>query len=218
MLRPRARADALRAPRLPNVRPLARSRAAVLALCRLINRLVQLDNLAKDKRKIEGAMSAESRDMIRMRNQVRAGGRRARRAATARAASAPPPFFLFFLFSFVLRARQMRFELSSVEGELKDLCKAAAAEDKVGGKVTGEEISARKEVIETIKDEYSKVFEEVRCRPAARRGAARAWCRAAAAAAPLATAAAAAAPPRRSRAPSTRATSRWSRAARACRC
>jgi len=110
----------------------------------------------------------------------------------------------------------MRFELSSVEGELKDLCKAAAAEDKVGGKVTGEEISARKEVIETIKDEYYKVFEEVRDRPAAQRGAARAWCRAAAAAAPLATAAAA--PPRRSRAPSTRATSRWSRAARACRC
>ena len=86
---------------------------------------MQLDNLAKDKKKIEGAMSAESRDMIRMRNQ-------------------------------------MRFELSSVEGELKDLCKAAAADDKVNGKVTREEIAARKEVIETVKDEYYKVFEEVR--------------------------------------------------------
>lgn len=91
---------------------------------RLINRLVQLDNLAKDKRKIEGVLSAESRDMIRMRNQ-------------------------------------MRFELTAVEGELKDLCKAAAADDKEGGKVTREEISARKEVIETVKDEYYKVFEEI---------------------------------------------------------
>ena len=59
----------------------------------LIARLVQLDNLAKDKKKIEGALSAESRDMIRMRNQ-------------------------------------MRFELVSVEAELKDLCKTAAADDK----------------------------------------------------------------------------------------
>ena len=92
--------------------------------CRLINRLVQLDNLAKDKTKIEGVLSSESRDMIRMRNQ-------------------------------------MRFELSAVEGELKDLCKAAAADDKEGGKVTREEIAARKEVIETVKDEYYKVFEEI---------------------------------------------------------
>jgi len=98
----------LRAPRLPNVRPLARSRAAVLALCRLINRLVQLDNLAKDKRKIEGAMSAESRDMIRMRNQVREGGRRARRAARprrARPARSTPPFFLILFLFFVCSAR-----------------------------------------------------------------------------------------------------------------
>ena len=107
----------------------------------------------------------------------------------------------------------MRFELSSVEGELKDLCKAAAADDKAGGKVTGEEISARKEVIETIKDEYYKVFEEVRVSTSSSsflpRGAP---------AAPPAPATRRLPSPRRSRARSTRATSRWSRAARACRC
>ena len=106
----------------------------------------------------------------------------------------------------------MRFELSSVEGELKDLCKAAAAEDKAGGKVTGEEISARKEVIETIKDEYYKVFEEVRGAASARStllaGSPRRSSTRRRRPFPL----------RRSRAPSTRATSRWSRAARACRC
>ena len=66
----------------------------------LISRLVQLDNLAKDKKKIEGALSAEGRDMIRMRNQ-------------------------------------MRFELVSVEAELKELCKVAAKDDDSGpnGKV-----------------------------------------------------------------------------------
>lgn len=81
--------------------------------------------LAKDKKKLDASMPAESRDMIRMRNQ-------------------------------------MRFELTSVEDELKDLCKTAAADDKSNGKVSREEIAARKEVLETVKDEYYKVFEEVR--------------------------------------------------------
>lgn len=37
----------------------------------LVNRLVQLDNLAKDKSKIAAVMSPDSREMIRMKNQMR---------------------------------------------------------------------------------------------------------------------------------------------------
>lgn len=89
----------------------------------LISRLVQLDNLAKDKKKIESTMSADSRDMIRMKNQ-------------------------------------MRFELTAVETELKQLIKQSVDEAK-GDKVKAPELAARNEVIDSIKSEYYKVYEEI---------------------------------------------------------
>ena len=37
----------------------------------LINRIVQLENLARDKKKIEGSLGGGSRDLIRMKNTMR---------------------------------------------------------------------------------------------------------------------------------------------------
>lgn len=37
----------------------------------LINRIVQLENLSRDKKKIEGSMGGASRDIIRMKNTMR---------------------------------------------------------------------------------------------------------------------------------------------------
>jgi hypothetical protein len=77
----------------------------------LINRIVQLENLARDKKKIEGSMGGGSRDIIRMKNTMRyeldgieqdlAGELRYVRAGQALMVSAA---HLLFCFSLLRRA------------------------------------------------------------------------------------------------------------------
>ncbi len=55
---------------------------------------------------------------------------------------------------------QMDSDLSSVEGELKALSAIAAADDGKG-KLSVAEVTARKEILETLKTEYYKVYERV---------------------------------------------------------
>lgn len=55
---------------------------------------------------------------------------------------------------------QMDSDLNAVEGELKSLGAIAAADDGKG-KLSAAELTARKEILETLKTEYYKVYERV---------------------------------------------------------